>query len=455
MKKTIIFSMVVVFVFSIIYMGIGCKEPEVVVETVTETVTETVEVEAEEEESAAEKAGLGSELTVLSHRFPATEYYVNKMSEVEGVVVARTLMPHDKIMQIARINLMDPVGAYDILFTDDFQLREYAIQGYLEPLEGYIEEYNDEYELDQIPESLWNNASYDGHIYNIPFGTNIQELFYRPDILDIYGMDVPTTTDELLAAAKKLYEESNGEVLVGMTMKPGDGMINEFTSYLHAFGGEWYNKDLTPAFNSEAGLNALNFMIELYQYAPKESISWGNDEALIAVQNGDIAIINQWNTRAVQTDDPERSQIVGLMQYAPSVVVPGIDIPAVRMATWGYSIPANAPEDKDLIFNVLAQASNYDNQVGALDLTNPTRTVIGEMEAELLQQDKYRFLPAALENAASGAKGISYSPYFTLLSDDICVRLAQAVTGEITAEEALKQAEEGALDRLKQEGVVQ
>lgn len=47
MKKTIIWLITVTIVTSMVFLGISCKEPEVVVETVTETVTETVEVEKE------------------------------------------------------------------------------------------------------------------------------------------------------------------------------------------------------------------------------------------------------------------------------------------------------------------------------------------------------------------------------------------------------------------------
>jgi ABC-type sugar transport system substrate-binding protein len=54
MKKVVVLMLAVVFVMSITVLNIGCKEPEVIIETVTETVvetvTETVEVEAEKEE---------------------------------------------------------------------------------------------------------------------------------------------------------------------------------------------------------------------------------------------------------------------------------------------------------------------------------------------------------------------------------------------------------------------
>lgn len=57
MKKYLIFLVIAAFVVTITVTGIGCKEPEVIIETVTETVTETVEVEVAAEEEAIGEEG--------------------------------------------------------------------------------------------------------------------------------------------------------------------------------------------------------------------------------------------------------------------------------------------------------------------------------------------------------------------------------------------------------------
>lgn len=55
MKKYLMIFLILIFSVSMLTIGIGCKEPEVVVETVTETVVETVEVEVEVEAETDEK----------------------------------------------------------------------------------------------------------------------------------------------------------------------------------------------------------------------------------------------------------------------------------------------------------------------------------------------------------------------------------------------------------------
>ena len=61
MKKVIIWLLAISFAVSMVFIGIGCREPEVIVETVTvvETIVETVEVEKEEIKEPREKIIIG------------------------------------------------------------------------------------------------------------------------------------------------------------------------------------------------------------------------------------------------------------------------------------------------------------------------------------------------------------------------------------------------------------
>ncbi|MCL2001184.1 MAG: extracellular solute-binding protein, partial [Planctomycetes bacterium] len=54
------------------------------------------------------------------------------------------------------------------------------------------------------------STSVDGHLIAIPLITEMQILYYRKDILKEKGVPVPTTLDELRAAAQKLHDPANG-----------------------------------------------------------------------------------------------------------------------------------------------------------------------------------------------------------------------------------------------------
>jgi raffinose/stachyose/melibiose transport system substrate-binding protein len=51
-----------------------------------------------------------------------------------------------------------------------------------------------------------------GKVYALPLNEAKEGLSYNIDVLEQYGVEVPTTFDELMAASEKILKESNGEV---------------------------------------------------------------------------------------------------------------------------------------------------------------------------------------------------------------------------------------------------
>lgn len=66
---------------------------------------------------------------------------------------------------------------------------------------------------EEIRSSLLEGAQIDGVQYGIPFNKSTEMLFYNADLLKEYGVEVPTTLDELKEASKTIYEKSNGSVV--------------------------------------------------------------------------------------------------------------------------------------------------------------------------------------------------------------------------------------------------
>ena len=55
------------------------------------------------------------------------------------------------------------------------------------PLNDLVEQYREEYNLDDIPQPVWDAATIDGNIYGVPFMSNTMHLFYRSDIFEAHG----------------------------------------------------------------------------------------------------------------------------------------------------------------------------------------------------------------------------------------------------------------------------
>ena len=92
---------------------------------------------------------------------------------------------------------------------------------------------------EKITSSLLEGAQIVGKQYGIPFNKSTEMLFYNADMLKEYGVEAPTTMEELKEAAKTIYEKSNGEV-VGA----GFDSLNNYYAIGMKNEGVDFNKDL-------------------------------------------------------------------------------------------------------------------------------------------------------------------------------------------------------------------
>ena len=68
-------------------------------------------------------------------------------------------------------------------------------------------------DVDGIIDGLMDASVIEGVQYGIPFNKSTEVLYYNADILAQYGVEVPTTMEELKQASITIYEGSNGAVV--------------------------------------------------------------------------------------------------------------------------------------------------------------------------------------------------------------------------------------------------
>lgn len=106
-------------------------------------------------------------------------------------------------------------------------------------------------------ESALSQYRFEGSLYALPETQNFQMMFYRKDILNELGVEVPKTWDDMKVVISEL---SKNQMSVGML--PSE---LTFTSLLYQYGGELYNEDgSASALNSEEAINAFKAYCEFY-----------------------------------------------------------------------------------------------------------------------------------------------------------------------------------------------
>ncbi len=381
---------------------------------------------------------------MISHRYPALEFYAERMREaLPDVEVNTQLMPHDKAMELANIAMSSKADTVDLLYLNDSTFLSFAKNGWLRPLDDLFEKYKEEFGLDDFTESVLETFTYEGHLYVLPHTVNTQLFFYRKDLFEEASKNPPTSFDEY----KALATEMNSPLRAGTIscLKPVDAALNEMHWYINALGGAWFDDEMKPVFNDEAGVQAITMLDEITDAAQRGFTSAANDECTIALQQ-DVAVMGmQWASRAAAMDDPEKSNVVGKIDWAAP---PGGH---QRIGADGYAISAFSKQDPETLFKIIATSSNQDNMREAASMIlPPRRSLLNDPEL----QASNRHYPASLDSLEIGL-AFPRLPEFYEVGEFITRRILQAVTDEMEVKAALDAAASESEDLLKSRGYYQ
>ena len=387
------------------------------------------------------RARAAGTIQMISHRYPALEYYAEKMrTAIPGVTVNTQLMPIDKALELATIALSSKSDSLDILYASDTSFQTFAKNGWLRPLDDLWAKYRDEFKLDDFSASARKTYTRDGHLYVMPHTLNTMMFFYRKDLFDQAGKSPPTT----IAEYRDLAKSFNTPLRAGSVncLKPVDAAINEAHWYFNALGDGWFDPDWRPIFNDAKGVAAIEMLQQVTHYAQQGFSAAANDECMIAYQQDTGVMGLQWATRAKSMDDPAKSRVIGKIDW----VAPPQG--HARNAGDGYAISAFSKQDPDILFRIIATSASQANMRGAASLLIPPRTSLLD-DPELRKAN--RFYPAALASVETGLAAPAL-PEFYAVGEFITRRILQAVTGEMTVKAALDAAATETTDFLKGHG---
>lgn len=111
----------------------------------------------------------------------------------------------------------------------------------------------------QFRESALASVRYKDSLYALPLTQSFHMLFYRSDILDEMGIDIPETWDDVITAMAML-KKNNLEFGIPI---PTD--LQTYYSLLYQYGGTLYNEDLTAtALTSYEAISAFTLWSEFF-----------------------------------------------------------------------------------------------------------------------------------------------------------------------------------------------
>jgi multiple sugar transport system substrate-binding protein len=445
-----------------ILMLTGCQ-PQEVVKTVVVTqmvegepvevvVTQIVEVIVDPTKCNLEAPAEEVEINMIGWSFPITDFYaaeVAKCDEVENLTVNTNLLSSADAQEQVRLALSSGGDSpYDIVHGSNSQVGAWAGVGWIMPINDLVDKYWDEYNLGDIPEKAWEGVTIDGLIYGVPIVGNTLHLIYRQDLYDEFGLDVPETYDDVIEDCAVIgLDNPDYDMPFAINLSAGWAWEIEFFQMLRAFGGDYLNDDSTAAFNSEAGVNAVNKLVEIADACMGVGgMSFGNDDIEVGIQLGTIPASNLWASRSANMDDPDRTDLTDVIAFAPAPRATA-DGPRAGSA-WNdyYMIPAKTTNDPDLIFRIIMEAADERSQEDAAKLGMATRlSVAGYGEA---------YMPSAGQTIAEGVGIYSKNPANAIVRSKLGQFLPLVGTGDMTAAEALTAAAEAYTIEAKAQGYI-
>nr|WP_289767534.1 sugar ABC transporter substrate-binding protein [uncultured Acetatifactor sp.] len=264
--------------------------------------------------------------------------------------------PSDQALQ--KISTMLQTGeGIDIVEVDSVPVNHIA-NGFMEPLDSYLESWEDwgsvsEYLKDQL-------ATYDGHIYSVPYGVYERALFYRKDWFEEKNLSVPGTWEELYNVAVELTDSSQNRYGYSFRGGAGTGGFAEMTilSFIAPekidSGLSFLTRDGKSMFDQPEAVEALDLYKRLYEDASHpDSIAWGYPEMVEAFYSGTAAMLIQ-DPEVIATCEEYMEE--GTWDVAPLPTGPsGQALFGAGFAGWGI---ASGSENKEAAWEVIKALSS-------------------------------------------------------------------------------------------------
>lgn len=180
----------------------------------------------------------------------------NLFQELSGIAVSIETASYQELYA----KIIAPDAPYDVAAFDQLWFANLLKQGRLAPLDEYL---SSAMRKDIAP-SLWKAFRDQKQTWAMPLLVNFQLFYYNAAMLEKIGLtDPPANLEEMVEQMLQLKKEGVVEYPWTDAWRIGEELVAEYTWLVGAFGGELFNDNGQPTFDSDAGVKALQFMVSL------------------------------------------------------------------------------------------------------------------------------------------------------------------------------------------------
>jgi multiple sugar transport system substrate-binding protein len=300
-------------------------------------------------------------LRILVHGDPTFMVMANLKRQFEQIVgtdIHQRAFSIDRLRAEALRNAARKKSSYDLIAVDLPWIGEFAASGMIHPLDKVM----DVARLDpsDFHTAGWRATHWNGAPYGVPSQTTPELMFCRRDWFAQEGLELPATTDAVIAAARHFHDPRAGRYGVAWNAARGTALGHTFMMTCAAFGqpiidlppiAGGYDTDALarggyrPMFDSDRALAAADYLMQLLQYSPPDILSMSWYERVRPYAAGKVAMAYGYTLLAPYFELDTTCPAHGNTAYLPHPHGPQ-GAPIAPVGGYALCIPANLAEDR-------------------------------------------------------------------------------------------------------------
>lgn len=268
---------------------------------------------------ANEQPYKGTTLRVVLSNHPWSDAIRPLIPEFEaatGIKVNAESYFEDQLSQKLLVEFASGTSTIDVFMQRPLQeAKQFQKNGWYADLTSFAANAKGDWDLGDFFPSAMLAETVDGALTGIPIVTEQEIIYYRKDLFAEAGMNVPTTMEELEAAARHFHDPSKG--FFGFVSRgQRSPAVTQFSSYLYSHGGN-FDVDGTATINIPEAIAAFTFYGNMLRnYGPPGVLNMSWPQALAIFAQGKAAIYTDASVFYSNMLDPDQSEVGELVGFA-------------------------------------------------------------------------------------------------------------------------------------------
>lgn len=212
----------------------------------------------------------------------------------------------------------------DVVHIDVTWPAQFATPGWLAPIDHYV---SSSY-LQQFWPSAANVGKVNGKLYGIQRYMDIGMLYYRTDLVQKYGGQVPQTRDQMQAMAQQIVAAEAGNGIKYGYLLPGkkiEAIVDEWLEFIWGDGGDIGQPGQLNVSGATqvAALQYMHDLIYSLKLSPAGTNTYAPNDILSLFNNGQAPFMRNWTFAYAIANNPSNSKIAGKVGVAPTLATSG------------------------------------------------------------------------------------------------------------------------------------